>query len=99
MQPTQLVVANRLGYEITVSAEMAESLDTHYKEVVAASGGFRIFGISIWGGSAGHTDERNTHEASFDKASRTFKVVPRDDTGVATLIGVVGSKFNILVTG
>lgn len=96
VKPTQLVVANRLGYEITISDAQASSFDTYYKQVVAASGGFRVFGISIWGGSAGHTDERNTHDATFDRATNTFKVTPRDDTGVANLVGLVGSKFNIL---
>lgn len=92
------MVANRLGYEITIGDANADAFDTYYKQVVAASGGFRVFGISIWGGSAGHTDERNTHEASFDRATSKFTVVPSDDTGVATLVGVVGQKFDILTT-
>ncbi|EME46423.1 hypothetical protein DOTSEDRAFT_70430 [Dothistroma septosporum NZE10] len=96
VKPTQLVVASRLGYEITIADDQAESFDTYYKTVVEASGGFRIFGMSIWGGSAGHTEEETTHTASFDRATNTFKVVPRDDTGVANLVGVVGSKFTIL---
>ncbi|KAK5693309.1 hypothetical protein LTR17_025120 [Elasticomyces elasticus] len=98
VKPTQLVVANRLGYEITISDSQADSFDTYYQSVVAAKGGFRVFGISIWGGSAGHTETRNTHDASFDRATSTFKVVPRDDVGVANLVGLVGSKFNILTT-
>ena len=96
VKPTQLVIASRLGYEITIAEDQAEAFDTYYKTVVAASGGFRVFGMTLWGGSAGHTEEQTTHSASFDRATNTFKVVPRDDTGVANLVGVVGSKFNIL---
>jgi hypothetical protein len=77
VRPTQLLVVNRLGYEITVNDALASSLDTHFNKTIAARGGVSIFGISIWGGSASKADERNTHDASFDRASRTVKVVSR----------------------
>lgn len=86
---------SRLGYEIKVNNALGKSIDTQFKQTTSGGGGFRIFGIRI-GASYSKTDGRNTHEASFDAATNTVKVVPKDDTGVATLIGVIGEKFEVL---
>jgi len=87
VRPTQLVVASRLGYEITVGTTFAAQLDTHFKQTTKASGGFRIFGLTIWGGSSSRTDERNTHSASYNAETRTLKILPDNDVGTATLVG------------
>lgn len=94
VKPTQLIVATRVGYEITVSDSLATAITKHFKETTAAGGGFRIFGITV-GASASHTTESETHEATFVAASKTLKVVPRDVYGAATLLGIVGSKITI----
>jgi hypothetical protein len=78
-----------------VSNALAKTIDTQFKQTIAAQGGFRIFGISI-GASYSKTDERNTHEATFDMTTNTVKVVPKDDTGTATVIGVAGERFEVL---
>jgi hypothetical protein len=94
VRPTQLIVATRVGYTITVGDELSTAIDTHIREVSEAGGGFRIFGITI-GASASHTTETDTHAATFDSASRTLTVVPKDLYGAATLLGIVGSKITI----
>lgn len=95
VRPSGLVVATRLGYEITVSGSLATTLDTHFKQTTTVNAGFSIFGTSIWGASVSKTDERNTHSATYDAASRTLKVVPRDNFGAATLLGVAGERISI----
>jgi len=94
VKPTQLLVATRVGYQITVSDSLATSIDKHIKETTAAGGGFRIFGITV-GASASHTTESETHKATFNMATKTLTVVPRDVYGAATLLGIVGSKIII----
>lgn len=94
VRPTQLIVATRVGYEITVSDSLATAITKHIKETTSAGGGFRIFGITI-GASASHTTESETHEATFDEAAKTLRVVPRDVYGAATLLGIVGTKIEI----
>lgn len=42
VRPTQLIVATRVGYEITVGNELRTAIDTHYKETTEAGGGFRV---------------------------------------------------------
>jgi hypothetical protein len=95
VRPSGLVVATRLGYEITVGGSLATTLDTHFKQTTKVNAGFSIFGTSIWGASVSKTDERNTHSATYDAASKTLKVVPRDSFGAATLLGVVGQRIFI----
>jgi hypothetical protein len=97
VRPTELVLASRLGYEITVGTAFAAQLDTHFKQTTKASGGFRIFGITIWGGSASKTDERNTHSATYNADTRTLKIIPDNDVGTATLVGVIGERINVMV--
>jgi hypothetical protein len=97
-KPTQIVVASRLGYNITVSDALASSLDTQFKQTIAASGGFTIFGIRI-GAKASKTDITETHYASFDRSTNTVSVTPKSDTGVATLVGVIGEKVSIRIGG
>lgn len=36
VRPTQLIVATRIGYEITVSDSLATAIDKHIKETTAA---------------------------------------------------------------
>lgn len=93
---TALVVASALGYEITVSASAARTVDTKFKEVTQAGGYVYIFGIPIRLGAGGSsTKESNSHTATFDSATNTIKVVPRFETGYATVIGIIGEKFNV----
>ena len=67
------------------------------KETTSAGGSVSVFGIPIsLGGSGSHTSEQDSHTATWDNASKTFKVIPAVDVGFATVIGVVGEKFNIL---
>lgn len=54
--------------------------------------------MTSWGGSASYTEEETPHSASYDRATGILKMAPRDDTGVANLVEVVRSKFNILTT-
>ncbi|KAK4163792.1 hypothetical protein QBC43DRAFT_354274 [Cladorrhinum sp. PSN259] len=92
-----LIVVSGLGYEITVGAQTASQIDTNYKKTTKAGGRITIFGIPIHvGGSGTSTKEVNSHKATWDKASATFKVVPAQDAGYATVVGVVGEKFSIL---
>jgi hypothetical protein len=93
VRPTQLIVATRVGYEI-VGDELKTAIDTHYKETTEAGGGFRIFGIRI-GASASHTEENETHEATWNSAGRSLVVRPKDVYGAATLLGIVGVKITI----
>ncbi|KAM7194155.1 hypothetical protein V8F20_008075 [Naviculisporaceae sp. PSN 640] len=91
---TALVVASALGYEITVSDTIAQTIDTKLKETTQASGFVSIFGIPIHLGPSGSsTKESNSHTATFDSATNTFSVVPRFETGYATVIGIIGEKF------
>lgn len=94
---TQLIVVTYLGYEISVGTKTASTINKKMKETTAAGGGVKIFGIPI-GLSAGgsSTNEHNSHSAEWDNATMTMKVLPRTDTGIATVIGVVGEKFSIL---
>lgn len=93
---TALVVASALGYEITVSASVARTVDTKFKETTQAGGYVYIFGIPIRLGAGGSsTKESNSHTATFDSATNTIKVVPRFETGYATVIGIIGEKFNV----
>lgn len=94
VKPKQLIVATRVGYEISVGDSLATAITKHFKETTAAGGGFRIFGITI-GASASHTTESETHEATFDSAAKVLRVVPRDVYGAATLLGIVGTKITI----
>jgi hypothetical protein len=94
VRPTQLIVATRVGYEITVGDELKTAIDTHYSETTEAGGGFRIFGIRI-GASASHTEEKETHEATWNSAARSLVVKPKDVYGAATLLGIVGSRITI----
>jgi hypothetical protein len=94
VRPTQLIVATRVAYEITVDDELATAIDTHFKETSEAGGGFRIFGIRV-GASASHTTEIDTHEATFNSASRTMSITPKDVVDAATLLGIVGAKIKI----
>lgn len=94
VRPSQLVVATRVGYNISVSNQLATSINKHIKETTAGGGGFRIFGITI-GASASRTTESETHEATFDSNSNTLMIKPRDTYGAATLLGIVGEKIKI----
>src|ERR1700742_3009635 len=88
---TQLVVVTYLGYEITVGSKVASTIDTKMKETTAAKGSLSVFGLPIsLSASGSKTTENNTHTATWDNASKTFSVKPNSDTGVATVIGVVG---------
>ncbi|KAK7967972.1 uncharacterized protein PG986_002249 [Apiospora aurea] len=92
-----MVVALRLGYEISVGASVAQTLDEYFKKDTDASGSLSIFGLAIsMGGSAGDNEQRGTHSAHWDSAANTLKVVPKKDTGVATVVGIVGEKFYIV---
>ncbi|KAM7210391.1 hypothetical protein V8F06_014222 [Rhypophila decipiens] len=94
---TSLVLASGLGYEITVGATAAGQIDTHYQKTVSAGGSVSIFGIPIGlGGSGSSTEESASHSATWDSASKTFKVVPSDQAGYASVVGLMGEKFNIL---
>lgn len=94
---SQLVIATGLGYEITVGASTASTIDTKYKETSSAGGSISIFGIPIGiGGGGSHSEEHDSHKATWDSASKTFKVTPAADVGFATVVGLVGEKLNIL---
>lgn len=94
---SQIVVISGLGYEISVGASTAETLDTKLKETTSAGGSISVFGIPIGlGGSGSSTKEKETHRTSWDKASRTFKVIPNFDNNCATVVGVVGERFAML---
>jgi hypothetical protein len=93
---SQVIVIAGLGYEITVGDSTASSLDTKLKETTSAGGSISIFGIPIGlGGSGSSTTEHNTHSTSWDKATKTFKVVPNFDNNTATVVAVVAEPFNI----
>ncbi|RSL44901.1 hypothetical protein CEP53_011018 [Fusarium sp. AF-6] len=95
---SQIVVISGLGYEITVGSSTASTLDTKLKETTAAGGSISIFGIPIGlGGSGSSSKEKETHRTTWDKASRTFKVLPNYDSNCATVVGVVGEPFGIKV--
>ncbi|KAG8408986.1 hypothetical protein J3459_010776 [Metarhizium acridum] len=67
------------------------------KEITSAGGNISVFGIPMSvGGGGSRTDERNSHTATWDNASKTLKVVPGPDVGFATVGGVVGDKSDIL---
>lgn len=93
-RPSQLVVATRVGLDITVSDSLATAISKHISETTSGGGGFTIFGIRI-GVSASHTTESETHEATFESASNTLTIFPRDVYGSATLLGIVGEKLKI----
>ncbi|KXH43604.1 hypothetical protein CNYM01_02743 [Colletotrichum nymphaeae SA-01] len=93
---SQVIVIAGLGYEIKVGASTAETLDTKLKQTTSAGGSISVFGIPIGlGGSGSSTKENQTHKTSWDKASRTFKVVPNFDNNCATVVGVVAEPFQI----
>jgi len=81
---SQVVVVAGLGFEITVGESTAETLDSELEETTNASGSISVFGITINLGD----DEHNTHTTSWDKESRTFKVVPDFDNNITTVVGV-----------
>jgi hypothetical protein len=83
-----------VAYEIIVDDELATAIDTHFKETSEAGGGFRIFGIRV-GASASHTTVIDTHVATFNSASCTMSIIPKDVVGAATLLGIVGAKIKI----
>lgn len=92
---SSLVVASALGYEITVGANTAREIDTKLKETTQGGGSLNIFGIPIrLGGSASREKVSNSHTATFNEATNTLKIAPRFETGYATVIGIVGEKFN-----
>ncbi|KAK7697310.1 hypothetical protein SLS64_013658 [Diaporthe eres] len=94
---SQIVVISGLGYEISVGASTAETLDTKLKETTSAGGSISVFGIPIGlGGSGSSSKEKQTHSTSWDKASRTFKVIPKYDNNCATVVGLVGERFAML---
>ena len=94
---SSLVIATGLGYEITVGANTASDIDSRFRQTTSASGSLSIFGIPInLSGDGSTTDERNSHTATWDNASKTFKVIPAPETGFATVVGVIGEKFDIL---
>ncbi|KAM7183141.1 hypothetical protein V8F33_013771 [Rhypophila sp. PSN 637] len=94
---TSLVMATGLGYEITVGSGVAETVDNYCDKTVQAGGSISIFGIPIGvGGSGSSTDEKTSHMASWDSESKTFKVFPAEEAGYATVVGLMGEKFNIL---
>lgn len=96
-RPSQLVAVKRLGYEITVGDKTSRTIDAKFKETTSAGGQLTIFGIHIrLGGSGSHESENNTHDAKWDASTKTLKVVPKDDYGTATIVGIVGEKLNIL---
>lgn len=93
---SQVIVIAGLGYEITVGDSTASSLDAKLKETTSAGGSISVFGIPInLGGSGSSTTEKNSHSTTWDKASKTFKVVPNFDNNTATIVGVVAEPFNI----
>ncbi|KAM7217518.1 hypothetical protein V8F06_007149 [Rhypophila decipiens] len=93
---TSLVMATGLGYEITVGSGVAKTVDNYYNKTVQAGGSISIFGIPIGvGGSGSSTDEKTSHMASWDE-SKTFKVFPAEEAGYATVVGLMGEKFDIL---
>ncbi|KAI8194769.1 hypothetical protein KHU50_011450 [Colletotrichum sp. SAR 10_65] len=93
---SQIIVISGLGYEIKVGASTASTLDTKLKETTSAGGSVSVFGIPIGlGGSGSSSKENETHMAKWDKANRTFKVVPNFDNNCATVVGVVAEAFQI----
>lgn len=97
VRPSGMIVASRIGYQITVGAKTASTLDSKLKSTTSAGGGISIFGIPIsLGGSGSRSTEENSHVGTWDNASKTLTVEPTSDTGFATIVGVIGEKFNIL---
>ena len=93
---SQLVVVTYLGYEITVGSKTASTIDAKMKETSAANGSLSVFGIPIsLSGNGSNTTEHNTHTATWVNESKTLTVMPNSDTGFATVIGVVGEKFEL----
>ncbi|KAL9093884.1 MAG: hypothetical protein Q9165_003807 [Trypethelium subeluteriae] len=93
---TDLVIATYLGYEITVGDKTASTIDTKMKETTSANGGIKVLGIPIGLSAAGsHSEEENTHTATWDNANKTLKILPTSDIGYATIVGVVGEKFKL----
>ncbi|KAJ3456627.1 hypothetical protein MRS44_016650 [Fusarium solani] len=93
---SQLVVVSGLGYEITVGTTTASLLDAKLRETSSAGGSISVFGILIeLGGSGSPTRRGQTHGFTWDRASRTFKVIPNYHNSCATVVGVVGEAFGI----
>ncbi|KAL2673947.1 hypothetical protein Neosp_012393 [[Neocosmospora] mangrovei] len=92
---SQLVVVSGLGYEITVGPETGSLLDSKLREASSAGGSISVFGLLIeLGGSGGSTTRKGqTHRFTWDRASRTFKVIPNYDNNYATVVGAVGHPY------
>ncbi|KAK7921660.1 hypothetical protein PG985_009682 [Apiospora marii] len=98
VRPSQLVVVTQLGYEITLAGSSAVRMDEFFTKSTSVGGSMSIFGVPISvGGSGSMMEEKSTHKAHWDAASNTLKVVPKDDSGTATVVGIVGEKFNTVV--
>ncbi|KAM0428832.1 hypothetical protein ACHAPT_006632 [Fusarium lateritium] len=94
---SQIIAISAIGFKIILDSAAASALDQKLKETTSAGGSISVFGIPIsLGGSGSHTDENQTHEASWDSASKTFTVTPIIDNNCATVVGVVGEGFNML---
>ncbi|KXJ86957.1 hypothetical protein Micbo1qcDRAFT_208734 [Microdochium bolleyi] len=82
-RPTRMVVAARLGFEISFGSESARKFDSMFQP----GGSMRVLGISTG-------TESDTHKVNWDSSSKTLRVVPKDDVPTTTVLGVVAQKVS-----
>jgi len=79
---------------VTFGAAAGSQFDSFYKQSVAASGGFSLFGFQI-GGSGSSSVTKVTNACTWDAASCTLTIQPAPTAHNAQLLAVMGEVVNL----